>query len=81
MDFELLALDKRGNIKILHFKGAYLICNNGYLNWSCTVPPFGVSNDINEIRWSKWLESVRKDVEFSWYSEGQMEGIEEWRAD
>jgi hypothetical protein len=27
------------------------------------VPPFGVSNDIDEIRWSKWLESMRKDVE------------------
>ncbi len=29
------------------------------------VPPFGNSNDINEIRWSKWLESMRKDVEYT----------------
>ncbi len=47
----------------MHFCGAYLIVDNGYLNWSCTVPPFGVSNDVNEIRWSKWLESMHKDVE------------------
>ena len=60
VDFKLLALDKRGNTKTLHFKGAYLICDNGYLNWSCTVPPFGVTNNINEIYWSKWLESMRK---------------------
>jgi hypothetical protein len=50
-------------IKILRFKGVYLICDNGYLSWSCTVPPFSNSNDINEIRWSKWLESKCKDVE------------------
>jgi hypothetical protein len=41
----------------------YVIVDNGYLDWSCTVPPFGVSNNIDEIRWSKWLESMRKDVE------------------
>ena len=50
-------------MRSLRFLGAYLIVDNGYLNWSCTVPPFGVTNNINEIRWSKWLESMRKDVE------------------
>jgi hypothetical protein len=63
VDFELLTHDKTGNIKILRFKGVYLICDNGYLSWSCTVPPFGNSIDINEIHCSKWLESMRKDVE------------------
>ena len=62
-EFELLARSKDGKIKVLRFRGAYLIVDNGYLNWSCTVPPFGESNDINEIRWSKWLESMRKDAE------------------
>ena len=62
-DFELLARGKDGEVKSLRFLGAYLIVDNGYLNWSCTVPPFGVTNDIDEIRWSKWLESMRKDVE------------------
>jgi hypothetical protein len=63
VDFKLLAHDKTGKIKILRFKGVCLICNNGYLSWSCTVPPFSKSNDIDEMHWSKWLESMRKDVE------------------
>ena len=29
------------------------------------VPPFGVTNNIDEICWSKWLESMRKDVEYT----------------
>ena len=62
-DFELLARCKDGEVKILRFLGAYLIVDNGYLNWSCTVPPFGVTNNIDEICWSKWLESMCKDVE------------------
>ncbi len=62
-EFELLAQSKDGEVKLLRFHGAYLIVDNGYLNWSCTVPPFGVSNNINEICWSKWLESMHKDLE------------------
>ena len=59
-DFELLARIKDGQIKLLRFHGAYLIVDNGYLNWSCTVLPFSVTNNINEICWSKWLESCAK---------------------
>jgi hypothetical protein len=40
-----------------------VIVDNGYLRWSTTVPPFKVTNNIDEIRWSKWVESMRKDVE------------------
>jgi hypothetical protein len=61
--FNLLAHDKKGHIKELRFSGVYVIVDNGYLVWSCTIPPFGVSNNIDKIRWSKWLESMRKDVE------------------
>jgi hypothetical protein len=63
ISFELLAHNKDGKVKKLHFSGAYLIVDNGYLNWLCMVPPFGVTNSVDEIRWSKWLESMRKDVE------------------
>jgi hypothetical protein len=63
VNFEQLAYDKAGRIKKLQFSGAYLIVDNGFLVWSCTMPPFGVSNKIDEIRWSKWLKSMRKDVE------------------
>ena len=63
-DFELLAHGKEdGEVKSLRFLGAYLIVDNGHLNWSCTVPLFGVTNNIDEIRWSKWLEFMCKDVE------------------
>jgi hypothetical protein len=61
--FELVAHDKDGKVKKWCFIGAYLIVDNGYLNWSCTVPPFGVTNNVDEINWSKWVESMRKDVE------------------
>jgi hypothetical protein len=60
VSFELLAHDKKGRIKELWFSGAHVIVDNEYLDWSCTVSPFKVSNNIEEIRWSKWLESMRK---------------------
>ena len=31
--------------------------------WPATVPPFKVRNWVSEIRWSKWVESMRKDVD------------------
>ena len=40
-----------------------LLVDNGYLQWLCTVPPFTITSDMDKIRWSKWLESMRKDVE------------------
>jgi len=62
-NFELLAYDRLGNVISVKYKGVYVIVDNGYLQWSCTVPPFTVTGDMDEIRWSKWLESMRKDVE------------------
>jgi hypothetical protein len=41
----------------------YVIVENVYLQWLCTVPSFTVTSDVDEICWSKWLESMRKDVE------------------
>jgi hypothetical protein len=63
VNFELLAYGKAGHIKKLQFSGAYLVVDNGYFDWSCTVLPFGVSNNIDKIWWLKWLVSIRKDVE------------------
>ena len=37
--------------------------DNGYHNWSTTVPPFKATTSRKEIRFSEWLESMRKDVE------------------
>ena len=45
------------------YRGVYVICDNSYLDWSCTVPPFTMTLMQDEIRWSKWMKSMRKDVE------------------
>ena len=37
--------------------------DNGYLNWSCTAPPVKNAVTYQSIRFSEWLESMRKDVE------------------
>ena len=54
-DFELLDYDCLGNVTSVEYKGVYVIVGNGYLQWqwSCTVPPFTVTSDMDEIRWSK----------------------------
>ena len=61
--FQLKELDRDGNIVNVTYKGAWLLVDNGYLSWSVTIPPFKTTFDTNEIQWSKWLESMRKDVE------------------
>ncbi|KAL7551041.1 hypothetical protein ACHAWF_014245 [Thalassiosira exigua] len=63
VEFELFEKDASGNIITVKYTGGYVIVDNGYLQWSVTVPPFKVTNDVTEIRWSKWVESMRKDVE------------------
>ena len=43
--------------------GLYLICDGGYHLWRCLQFPLKDVPDIWARRWSKRLESVRKDVE------------------
>lgn len=49
--------------KPMKYKGAYVIVDNGNLKWQCTIPPFKETLSMEELRWSRWLESMRKDVE------------------
>jgi hypothetical protein len=45
-------------------RGAYLICDNGYLRWPTSICPYsGCENSSLEGYFSTNLESVRKDVE------------------
>mmetsp|Transcript_2588 Transcript_2588/g.3868 ORF Transcript_2588/g.3868 Transcript_2588/m.3868 type:complete len:105 (-) Transcript_2588:443-757(-) len=37
--------------------------DNGYLDWSTMVPPSKYYYTYAEMRFSKWIESIRKDVE------------------
>ena len=62
-EFKLLELDKDKNEIEVTYQGAWFIVDNGYLNWSCTVPPMKHPVSYQQIRFSEWLESMRKDVE------------------
>jgi hypothetical protein len=52
-----------GEIKLQRYQGAWIIVDNGYLPVSITVPPSKTSQYHDEYAWSKWIESVCKDVE------------------
>ena len=66
-DYMFELLERRGengeNIVPVTYQGVWIVVDNGYHNWSITVPPFSNSSRRDEIRWSEWLESMRKDVE------------------
>ena len=62
-EFTLLELDKDKKEVEVTYRGAWFIVDNGYLNWSCTVPPMKNPVTYQQIRFSEWLESMRKDVE------------------
>ena len=58
VEFELLER-QNGKIISVPYRGGYVIVDNGYLRWSCTVPPFKVTEKTTELRWSKWVESMK----------------------
>lgn len=62
-EFELYDKDSNGNIIKKKYNGPWLIVDNGYHRWSVTIPPFKSTTSRNEVRFSDWLESIRKDVE------------------
>ena len=43
-------------------EGLYLIVDGGYHKWRCMQCPMKHTSKIKEALWSKWVESVRKDV-------------------
>lgn len=64
LEFELYeynAMDESVTTK--KYMGAWLMVDNGYLNWAVTIPPMKIANTRAQLRFSKWLESMRKDVE------------------
>ena len=62
-EFVLLDFGIDGDIVQKKYRGCYVIVDNGYLDWSVTVTPMKDSQLRSEIRFSEWLESLRKDVE------------------
>ena len=61
--FELNDKSPDGEKMKVKYKGAWLLVDNGYLNWGNTISPMKRTVYRNETRWSEWLESMRKDVE------------------
>ena len=55
--------DKDENITEACYKDVWCIVNNDYLAWSCTVLPVQDGATYEVIRFSEWLELMRKDVE------------------
>ena len=65
VEFELKETDQAGNVIAIKYRGCWLMVDNGYLKWSVTMPPFKTSSNRDQVRWSQWLESMRKDEELT----------------
>ena len=63
VDFELYTKRHNGTAGTVRLVGPYLICDGGYHKWRILQDPLKHSCNYPQIRWSKWLESVRKDIE------------------
>jgi hypothetical protein len=61
LQYELLERDRNGNAIARKYRGPWLIVDNGYLKW--IIPPFKITVDDIERRWSHWYKSLCKDVE------------------
>jgi len=61
--FELYDYNSSGEIIKVKYRGPWLLVDNGYHRWSTSIPPFKATISRKEIRFSEWLESMRKDVE------------------
>jgi hypothetical protein len=61
--FNLYETDEEDNIIEKSYNGCWILCDNGYQNWPVLMAPMKDANLFTDIRWSKWVESVRKDVE------------------
>ena len=61
----LLKYDATGEVVKIKYHGTWLMVDNGYLAWSTNIPPMKHTVTYKCIRFSEWLESMRKDVEFT----------------
>ncbi len=57
--------EKQDDIEDVTIKGAYFFVDNGYLRWPTTIPPLKDTCNRSELRFSQWLEALRKDVEWT----------------
>ena len=56
------SFDRSGGVR--ENQGGYFICDGGYHNWECLIPPYKHQIEgSEEAEWSHHIESMRKDVE------------------
>ena len=60
--FRLYECDFNDKIVKVFYKGVWFIVDNDYLSLSCTVPLIKDATSYESTRFSKWLESMCKDV-------------------
>jgi hypothetical protein len=53
----------RADGSVQRCRGAYIICDGGMPKHACFMDPMHHRSSRNEVLFSEWLESVRKDVE------------------
>ena len=63
LDFTLLERNPNGEIVKVNYKGVYLLVDNGYHKWVSLMSPMKVASKRSDVRWSMWVESLRKVVE------------------
>ena len=56
--FVLFEHDGSDIIVEVKYCGAWLIVDNGYLEWSVTIPSMKDTMYYKETRWSEWMESM-----------------------
>jgi hypothetical protein len=63
LNLEHCDCEMEDDVENVTIKGAYVIVDNGYLTWPTTMPPMKDTCNRSELRFSQWLEALRKDVE------------------
>jgi hypothetical protein len=66
VEFELLEYKGEADdaeVKVIKYKGVWLMVDNGYIHWPTCQPPYKHYTNYPQVRWSEWCESMRKDVE------------------
>lgn len=61
--FELYEYDNAGSVTTASYSGVYALVDCGYIQRASLVCPIKYPASVVELRWSRWLESMRKDVE------------------
>lgn len=62
-EVEMYDFNDDNEVIVKKYCGCYVIVDNGYLRWSMTIPPIKKTTLRTKVRFSDWIESMRKDIE------------------